>query len=368
MPFTAFSFSAAPVSLDGPDASRQLGQMLQLHRIPAPFAIRLEWISAGVGAGAANRLRDQGKGGNFHVVGDLEVAGDARRPADPAISTYCCAARDAGAGGNRRMGADTHVVGHLDLVVELHPVLDHGIVERTTIHGGIGADLHVVADHHAPDLRHLDPASFVHRNPEAVGADDYAGMEDNAVADHAFAVDSDVGIKPRSAADDSPVADEAAGADHAAGANHRRPLHHGARADLRIASNSRRTVDDRGRVNARLRRERGIEQRRYLRKIGVGIGAHDARDGSSGADGCAHDHRPRPRRLELGQIALVGEERDGVGGCAFQRGDLPHRDRRVAVHLAAEPIGNLAQAVGNACPGSHDHYARRAAGSGEKAG
>ena len=50
-----------------------------------------------------------------------------------------------------------HVVADLDLVVELHAVLDHRVVQRAAVDGGVGADLDVVADDHAADLRNLAP-------------------------------------------------------------------------------------------------------------------------------------------------------------------------------------------------------------------
>jgi hypothetical protein len=45
--------------------------------------------------------------------------------------------------------ADAHVVRDLDLVVELHALLDHRVVQRAAVDGGVGADLDVVADAHA---------------------------------------------------------------------------------------------------------------------------------------------------------------------------------------------------------------------------
>ena len=53
----------------------------------------------------------------------------------------------------------SRVVADLDLVVELHVVLDHRVVDRAAVDRGVGADLAVVADEHAADLRDLAPSA-----------------------------------------------------------------------------------------------------------------------------------------------------------------------------------------------------------------
>ena len=82
---------------------------------------------------------------------------------------------------NGRVRADDHVVTHLDLIVQLDPVLDHRIVDGAPIDGGVGADLHVIADPHAAHLRHLHPGPAVRREAEAVGADHRPGVQDAAL-------------------------------------------------------------------------------------------------------------------------------------------------------------------------------------------
>ncbi len=75
------------------------------------------------------------------------------------------------------------VVPDLDLVVELDAVADHGVLDRAAIDGRVGADLDVIADAHAADLRDLEPAALFAREPEAVGADHAARMQHAARAD-----------------------------------------------------------------------------------------------------------------------------------------------------------------------------------------
>ena len=57
----------------------------------------------------------------------------------------------------------------LDLVVELDAVLDDRVVDGAAIDRRVRADLDVVADQHAADLRHLEPRAVRGREPEAVG-------------------------------------------------------------------------------------------------------------------------------------------------------------------------------------------------------
>jgi hypothetical protein len=51
---------------------------------------------------------------------------------------------------------------------------NHGVIQCTAVDAGVGADLHIVADAHAPQLLDLDPAPAVGK-AEAVGTDDHTG-------------------------------------------------------------------------------------------------------------------------------------------------------------------------------------------------
>src|SRR5882724_6870900 len=119
------------------------------------------------------------------------MAEDACRASDRAVRSDARAARNGRTPGHRRMGADAHVMADLDLVVELDAVLDHGVVERTAVDRGVGADLDVVAYDGAPGLRNLDPASGIGRHAETVCADHHAGMDQSALAYDAAGIDRD---------------------------------------------------------------------------------------------------------------------------------------------------------------------------------
>jgi hypothetical protein len=90
------------------------------------------------------------------------------------------AAGHADAAGHGRVRADMAVVADLDLVVELDAVLDDGVGQRAAVDRGVGADVDVVADQHAPGLRNLDVDAVLAREAEAVGADHGARVQDAA--------------------------------------------------------------------------------------------------------------------------------------------------------------------------------------------
>src|SRR5581483_10604785 len=138
---------------------------------------------AGLGAGPLDRLRHQRAGRDVHVVGDLEVPEDHAGPAHRAVPPDARAARDADAARHSGVRADAHVVPDLDLVVQLHAVLDDRVFERAAVDGRVGADLDVVADHDGAHLRDLGPALAVARHAEAVGADHRPRVHDRAAPD-----------------------------------------------------------------------------------------------------------------------------------------------------------------------------------------
>src|SRR6202042_3968026 len=92
------------------------------------------------------------------------------------------AAGDAGAGGDGGMSADDHVVAYLDLIVQFDAILDNRIIDGAPINGGVGPDLHVIADSHAAHLRHLYPAAGVVRKTEPIRTDHCTGVQDTALS------------------------------------------------------------------------------------------------------------------------------------------------------------------------------------------
>ena len=105
------------------------------------------------------------------------------------------AAGNPDAAGDGAVVADHDVMSDLNLVVQLDPVTDDGVFNRAAIDGRVGADFHVIAEHHPTYLGNLQPGAIgLAGEAETVGADNDTGMEDGAPADDAARIDGDTGI------------------------------------------------------------------------------------------------------------------------------------------------------------------------------
>src|SRR6185312_11425840 len=142
-------------------ALRELAKTPHLRCDPLPVAVRQRGKRASVYPRFADRIVDLGRGRDHGAVGNFEVTADHRGAADAAVRADARRARDADAAGDRRVRADHAVVADLDLVVELGALLDHRVVDRAAVDRRVGADLDVVTDHDAPELRDLAPAACV---------------------------------------------------------------------------------------------------------------------------------------------------------------------------------------------------------------
>ena len=219
------------------------------------------------------------------------------------------------------------------------------------VDGGVGADLHVVADDHAADLRHLQVALGAHREPEPVLADAHTGMDDDAVADD--------GMRQRGAGTDVAVpAHHHPESDHSAGRNRRAGTDHGFAADdgtrlydgalrdlgRRMHQRAARVGDAGGRLaaqgvhveQAQSQGEgvvwRGGRQRRRGAGSALGVGA--SQDTGAGLGGA-----------ELSGVFAVVEEGQVVGARVAQRLHVADHARPVTVvrQDRADFLGDVAQ-------------------------
>ena len=114
---------------------------------------------------------------HHHIITDVQVPADAHCTTNHAALANAGGASNAGAGRNGRIGTNHTVVGDLDEVIELHAILDHGIAERTTVDGGVGPNLHLVANHDTAELWHFFPAAIWQTGiAKAARADHGAGL------------------------------------------------------------------------------------------------------------------------------------------------------------------------------------------------
>src|SRR5665647_408714 len=111
--------------------------MAQVNGIDAPFVIFGERIYSRIAARFGDGFADQREWCDLDIVGDLQMAEDARAAADAAVSPDRGTAGDPHTTRDNGMRADMHVVRNLYLVVEFHTLLDHGVVQRAAVDGGI---------------------------------------------------------------------------------------------------------------------------------------------------------------------------------------------------------------------------------------
>ncbi len=128
-------------------------------------------------------MAHHGRAEKHDVVADREVATDGN------LSRDLAALADRRASGDSRQSRDgcvrTHVyvMGDHDEVVELHALLDHGVLDSASVDRGVGTDLNIGADAHGAHLGHFYPAMLVGSESKAIAADDSARLHNGARAD-----------------------------------------------------------------------------------------------------------------------------------------------------------------------------------------
>ncbi len=145
----------------------------------------------------------------MHIVSKIDM------PDDHSGATHRTAAPDFGTAGNADAAchgcviADKHVMGNLDLVIQLDAVPDHRIVQCASIDRRIGANFNVITDHDTTNLRNLDPALAFPGKTKTVAANDCSCLNDCPSANNTVVIDDDVRIKQAIVADGNAVADNA---------------------------------------------------------------------------------------------------------------------------------------------------------------
>ncbi len=132
-------------------------------------------------------------GSRRHVGHDTGFGTDTCPGADAQMACQAHLARqhdlilqDCGA-GYARLGDDDTGLTDADVVADLHQIIDpgagadHGVLQRAAVDGGVGADLHIVLDQHAAELRDGMEAVRGDGEAEAVLADAGARIDVDAV-------------------------------------------------------------------------------------------------------------------------------------------------------------------------------------------
>src|SRR5690606_11584727 len=184
-----------------------------------------------IGTRFGDRTGHHGHPGHENVITDIDMTHHADTASDGAMLADGCDACNPDAGGFGRVLTDLHVMGDLDLVVELDPVSDPRVRQRTPVERGVDADFHVIADGHATDLGDLAPHALLVGKAEAFAADHGTRLDDHALADGHVMVQGD------------PRGQPTAFTDHATGADHAVCTHGDIRRDARAAFDDRERPD-----------------------------------------------------------------------------------------------------------------------------
>ena len=145
------------------------------------------------------------------------------------------------------MAANRHVVPDLHQVIDLGTLADHGVADGAAVDHGPCADLDIVLNDDAAELRHFLMAPRTHHIAEAVLPDVAARVNDHPVADE--------GMDKRGAGPDEAITPDAHGrSDHRIGRNYR------AGADLGIGTDDRARVDRHAGLAARRRMHAGARR------------------------------------------------------------------------------------------------------------
>ena len=102
------------------------------------------------------------------AVRNVQMTENHGRATHSTTRTNTCAAGNTHTPCHCRMFAHSHIVGNLDLIIQLDPETNQGVIERTAVYGGVGANFNVIGNQHTPYLWNFDPCAFVIGKTEAV--------------------------------------------------------------------------------------------------------------------------------------------------------------------------------------------------------
>ena len=230
---------------------------------------------------------------------------------------------------------------YLNEIIDLRVRAYAGAADGGPINGGVGADLHVVADLHDPGLRHLEAPWTVARVAEAIAADDHARVKNDAVADPATLRHRHVGMQHATTAEPRSRSNGHARHEHGPLSDPGVLSHVAVRIEACVRLNDGGWIDGGQGADARRVYGRGIEQRVDLRESPVGI--IDAKKVQRGvrAQVVGHDDRAGLAGGQMGPVARVGQESD-VPRAGVLDGRHPLDGHvRVTDHPSSDELGEV---------------------------
>ena len=165
-----------------------------------------EFVVDGGGAGAdlvgLDVAGETGLGGDDDVVADGEVAGGSGLAGEDAVIADFGGSGEAGLAADHVVGAEFGGVADENEVVDFGAAADARFADGRAVDAGVGLDFDVVFENGGAGLRHFVPRAVgLFGVAEAVGADDGAVLENDAIADAAIFADDGVGVGEEVVAD-----------------------------------------------------------------------------------------------------------------------------------------------------------------------
>ena len=109
---------------------------------------------------------------------------------------------------------------NLHLIVDLHTLLDDGVIQCPAVNRGASTDLDIIADTYAPQLCNFHRTTPIKCKSEAVCSNDNGRMQHYSIADGYIVIYRDIGIQNTFTANPGSRANIRSCADHTARANH----------------------------------------------------------------------------------------------------------------------------------------------------
>ena len=172
----------------------ELGQAVEGGDGFEPLAI-VDGGIAGIHGVGRDVAGDAAFGGDDAAVANREMAGSADLAGENAAVTDFCRTSEADLAAEHGVHADARGMADDDQVVELGAAAYASFADGGAVDAGVGLDLDVVFEDGGAGLLHFVPrAVALFGEAEAVAADDYAILKDDAIADLAELADHGVGM------------------------------------------------------------------------------------------------------------------------------------------------------------------------------
>ncbi len=140
-------------------------------------------------------------------------------------------------------------MGHLYQVIDNHIISNHRIIDGAAIDSGVGANLYVIANHHASQLMDFDPRPPIIGKPETIAANYRTTVNDGTLTNLAIMIDRDISLEHAVASDSAVFTNYATVTDSHPITQLNTFSNHGIGSDAHTGANAGTFMDHRARCN-----------------------------------------------------------------------------------------------------------------------